>query len=397
MSDKSKIITFNFIVFIVLGSTVAQVATQITMPILPVMASAFHVSPGLVQLSITSYLLGMAISGIFLGYLSDFLGRRRIMLFALLVSAVGTLCCMAASNVYFVIFGRFIQGIGLSGVWIISRAITRDKSIGAQLARLFSVLAILDVLIICVSPLIGGLFQKYFGWRSVFGVFFIYTALVALMTCIFDGVNSSAPDERQKLSGLFHSLAQLMKNKLFQPFNISAGCIYASHMVYASVGSFLFEKKLGLSPTQFGSVAMFISIAYIFGAFLNSKLVMHLSMQKILFMALGLMWFSILFLMLYVSRTGLSLHGLLIFVILDAIAGSIILLNGITMALSSVEKKIGTCSAFMSTSQFIIGGVFSAVMSCFTIDSVMPLVAVSAVLAFIISIMSMVATYPKRD
>ena len=46
------------------------------------------------------------------GYISDYFGRRKILILSTSISSVGTLMCLAAPNVYALIIGRLIQGLG---------------------------------------------------------------------------------------------------------------------------------------------------------------------------------------------------------------------------------------------------------------------------------------------
>lgn len=393
---NNKSFGIGFILFLVLSSTVAQVATQITTPLLPLIAKDFLVSAGLVQRSISAYLLGMALSGIFLGYLSDYFGRRKIMLIALIFGCLGTGCCIFAKDVTFLIIGRFIQGIGLSGVWIISRAITRDISVGSELARIFSLLTMLDVVIICLSPLLGGVIESHFGWRAVFIVFLVYNLLVILATFCVKSKLKRADIPFPGLSSLFRPIVQLLKNKTFLFFNGIVSAVYAIQVTYSAIGTFIFQNDLGLSATQFGLVALLISVAYIFGAFINSRIVAYLSIKKIFIIAIAMMWGGLAILLSVCLFIKLSLSIMLVFVVLGSIAGSIIMINGLTMALSSVDTDIGSSSAVMSTSQFIAGFIFTAAISFFDAKSIIPFTFILAFLAVIITILSLTASFPEK-
>lgn len=394
---NNKSFGIGFILFLVLGSTVAQVATQITTPLLPIIAKDFAVGAGLVQRSISAYLLGMALSGIILGYLSDYFGRRRVMLAALLLGVLGTGCCIFAQNVIFLIIGRFIQGVGLSGVWIISRAITRDISVGSQLAKIFSLLTMLDVLIICLSPLLGGIIESHFGWRFVFVIFLSYNLVVMLAAFCIKSKLKQPNVPFPGLYGLFKPMLQLLKNKTFLFFNGIVSAVYAIQVTYSAVGTFIFQNDLGLSATEFGLVALLISIAYIFGAFINSRIVSYLSIKTIFILAIIMMWIGLAILLSVCFFIKLSLAVMLVFVVLGSVAGSIVMINGLTMALSSVDKDIGSSSAVMSTCQFIAGFIFTGLISFFDAKSIIPFTCILAFLAIIITILSLTADFPEKS
>ncbi|HCY38681.1 MAG TPA: hypothetical protein DHV02_02360, partial [Neisseriales bacterium] len=182
MSEQSR---FKFIFFIVVTSSIGQIAAEVYIPSLPYISRDFQVSSSLTQLSIAVFLFGMSLPGILFGYISDFFGRRKILLIATSLSGCGTLLCLMAPNIYVLILGRFIQGLGFSGVGSLSRAILRDRMSGVELARYVSYLAMITVLAIDISPFIGGFLQEYFGWRPIFALLLVYNLLAIYLSYQF--------------------------------------------------------------------------------------------------------------------------------------------------------------------------------------------------------------------
>jgi len=139
MINKQQI---KFFAFVVIISTIGQMSAEVYVPSLPYIAREFNVSDSLVQLSISYFLLGMGITAIFFGYISDFIGRRKILLISSIISSIGTFICCAAPNIYWLIIGRLCQGVGFSGVSGMGNAILRDKFHGVEYAKYLSYLGI---------------------------------------------------------------------------------------------------------------------------------------------------------------------------------------------------------------------------------------------------------------
>ena len=72
----------------------------------------FSISNSLTQLSIAVFYLVWQCGNIF-GYISDYFGRRKILILSTSISSVGTLMCVVAPNIYILIIGRLIQGLAL--------------------------------------------------------------------------------------------------------------------------------------------------------------------------------------------------------------------------------------------------------------------------------------------
>src|SRR5262249_57529802 len=88
--------------------------------------------------------------------------------FGLAFFTVGSIGCGAAPSIGWLIFFRFVQGIGASSVMVIPRAIIRDLHTGVEATRLMA----LVMLVLSVSPILapvtGSALIVPFGWRAVF-------------------------------------------------------------------------------------------------------------------------------------------------------------------------------------------------------------------------------------
>lgn len=129
----------GFFAFIVLLGTIAQISAEIIAPSLPFMAKEFAVGESIVQLTVSCYILGMAIPAIMFGVLGDIVGRRRVLLVGSSISMCGSLICVVAPNIYMVILGRVIQGIGFGGVSGMGYTLVMDKYKGIELAKFASI------------------------------------------------------------------------------------------------------------------------------------------------------------------------------------------------------------------------------------------------------------------
>jgi DHA1 family bicyclomycin/chloramphenicol resistance-like MFS transporter len=68
--------------------------------------------------------------------ISDAIGRKRILFTGIVIYFLGSLLCFTTQSFEWFLVGRFIQGIGVSGPYVASISIVRDKYSGAQMAVL---------------------------------------------------------------------------------------------------------------------------------------------------------------------------------------------------------------------------------------------------------------------
>lgn len=89
----------------------------------------------LVQLSLTSCLIGLAVGQIIVGPISDARGRKIPLLISLSLFALSSLFCALAPNISLLIAARFLQGFTAAAGLVISRAVVRDVFDGRELTK----------------------------------------------------------------------------------------------------------------------------------------------------------------------------------------------------------------------------------------------------------------------
>ena len=109
------------------------------------------------QLTLTACVAGLALGQLVFGPLSDRLGRKRLLVGAMLTYAVASLLCASAPSVGALIALRFVQGLAGAGGIVIARAhVGRDLHSGAAAVRLFSSLMLVTGLAPILAPVFGG-------------------------------------------------------------------------------------------------------------------------------------------------------------------------------------------------------------------------------------------------
>ena len=130
----------------VLGTLAAFAPLSIDMylPALPDIAKDLYTTPSLVQLSLTFFLFGLSFGQLLVGPISDVRGRRKPLLIGLIIYFVASLLCAFSQSIWGLIILRFIQGMAGSAGIVISRAIVRDMYSGSELTKFFSLLALIN-------------------------------------------------------------------------------------------------------------------------------------------------------------------------------------------------------------------------------------------------------------
>lgn len=130
--DNSKI---YLLVLLGLLTAFGPFVTDMYLPTLPAMTDFFHTSSSMVQMGLTTSMIGLAAGQLLFGPLSDKYGRRTPLLTAMWLFIGSTLLCIFASDIRQFVTARFLQGIAGSGGIVISRSVATDRFGGRDLAR----------------------------------------------------------------------------------------------------------------------------------------------------------------------------------------------------------------------------------------------------------------------
>ena len=160
--------TFALTALLAAMTAIGPLTTDMYLPSLPDIAHKLDASTAQVQLTISSYLIGFAFGQIVYGPVSDRHGRKPVLIAAVALYCLATLACALSTSIEMLIVGRFVQAIGGAGGIVLARAIVRDLYSGARAGRELSLMGAVMALAPVCAPLLGGVLQTGFGWRSVF-------------------------------------------------------------------------------------------------------------------------------------------------------------------------------------------------------------------------------------
>lgn len=156
------------------------------MPGLSALGQDFGVSDAMTYQTLSTYLMAFAFSSLFVGAISDALGRKAVMVGGLILYALTCALCALSPNYTVFLTSRILMGLFASGGAVLAMAITRDLYDDIQAQELTSLIAIIFALAPAFSPIIGGWFVVLAGWRSVFWFLMgLKSAIINLFKCTY--------------------------------------------------------------------------------------------------------------------------------------------------------------------------------------------------------------------
>jgi Bcr/CflA subfamily drug resistance transporter len=352
------------------------VGQDIFIPEVPKLTTLFHTTPGLVQLTLSLFMLAVGIGQLIIGPLSDRFGRKSIVLLSIALYTVGSLAAVLIESIDVLIFARILQGFGACGMMVCAFAIVRDLSEGNESAQIYSYLNGAIAISPLLAPLAGGYLDVSFGWRAPF--FFLAALGVAIFIAIALLLSESIKEKNKNasLTGSFRDYMRVIKNRQFFTFNFISASALASFFTFFSVSPYILINLLHVSETHFGYYFAIIGIMFFIGSIGAGKLSLTLGINKVALVGSMLFFLSGVIMLLWTLLIGTSLWSFLIPTALAGIGGAFMMGAGAGGALEPFPDIAGTAAALLGASEFLLAALVGTVALLRPVTSNMPLAIV---------------------
>ncbi|WP_226995667.1 multidrug effflux MFS transporter [Gordonia phthalatica] len=357
-TSTRRAIPVPMLLTLALLAAIAPLAIDMYLPGLPVLGDDLHASQATVQLTLTTFMLGLAAGQLLMGPMSDSLGRRRpLILGTVLLVAAGIGCAVAPSIAVLIVF-RFVQGLtGGIGV-VVARAVIADRTSGDRSAKLFSIMMIITSAAPVVAPLLGGALIGPIGWR---GIFVVLTGLaVVMLLSVLAFVPETLPTERRhpfQAGTIAHNMRAVLGNRRYLGYTLAFAIGFGGMFAYISASPFVIQEYMGFSPGAFSILFAINAVGIGIAGTVNTKLVGRVRPQRLLAVGVALL-VTVGIAMILAVTLAPGVHWLLL-VLMFCLTSSFGLTagNATALALGEVRERAGTGSAVLGTLQFVVGAI----------------------------------------
>lgn len=283
-------VTPTLVAALAILAMVGPIATDMYLPGFPGMRDDLVTTPAAVQLTLSLFMLGMATGQLFWGPLSDAIGRRGPLLVAATLFVIASGVAALADSIELLVVMRFVQGfVGTAGV-VIGRAVARDLSSGAELARLFSVIGIVMGIAPIAAPILGGLLIESIGWR---GVLWVVTAIALVMAVVAALLVPESLTDDRRVAGsarqFFGSLGGILRDIPFLGYVGVSIFTFGVVFAYISGSSVVLQEVYGLTSLQFTLCFAVNMVGMMVVGILNTRLVGRMGPARLLAIGLGVL------------------------------------------------------------------------------------------------------------
>jgi DHA1 family bicyclomycin/chloramphenicol resistance-like MFS transporter len=254
-------------VALVLACGIGPVALDMYLPAMPAMEQSLHTSASTIQLTVTCYIVGMALGQLFAGPISDGTGRRWALLAPALVFTAASGVAASTHEVTLLLGVRALQGAAAGAAIVVGRAVVGDMYRGDDLAARLGTMVVIVQIGPVVAPVLGSAILGVGSWRAIF---WAMTAVGAVMTAwIAVGVPETLPRQERHGRGLTQTLLRmrtLLRDWEYLKHVVVACAMVFGFFVYLGGSSFVLHAVYGVSASQYAVVFGSNAAAMVIGA-----------------------------------------------------------------------------------------------------------------------------------
>jgi len=372
---KSRLSQFEFVALMASLMSIVALAIDALLPALNHIANDIGIQKTADnQLLITMIFLGLGLGQLLFGPISDSLGRKPIVFLGFAIFIIASFICIYATDLNTMIFGRILQGIGLSAPRTISIAMVRDSYSGDYMARIMSFITVVFILVPIVAPAMGKFVLDHYNWRAIFYIQLFFSIIVSLWFWIRQPETLLQSQRIKFTSRIFaDGFKELMKYKRTIGFTIISGFITGSFMVYLSTAQQIFQLQYNLTE-EFPFIFAGLAISVGFATFLNGTLVLKYGMEKLITIAISAFFIiSLIYLVLYYNSPNPSITVLLIFFASQFFAIGFLFGNLRALAMEPVGHIAGIASAITGFISTMMAVPISTFIGKFVTQTALPL------------------------
>ncbi len=343
-------------------TALGPLALNIIMPSMPGLPDVFQSDYATVQLTLSVYLIGFAVSQLAYGPLSDRFGRRPVMLAGLSVFVLASVVCLAAPTVEVLIAGRLLQGMGSCAGMVLARAIVRDMHDRERSATLIAYITMAMVVAPMLAPLIGGYLDEWVGWWASFlftavaGVAVLATAVVALHE------TNHNPQPMPGIGGLLVGFRRLLAMPVFTGYAVQTAVTSAAFFGFLGGAPYVIVEIMDRPPREYGLYFLTNAAGYMLGNLVAGKASARIGIDRMIGYGVCLSLAAALVMVALALQGMVTPMAVFAPMVLFAVGNGFSIPTGVAGAVSVNPKLAGTASGLAGFLQMGLGAAASAVV-----------------------------------
>jgi MFS transporter, DHA1 family, multidrug resistance protein len=326
-----------------------------------------------IQYVISVFLAGTGIGALFHGPLSDRFGRKPVLVWAVLASAIFSFACSFSNSFAMLLTMRFLHGLSAAAASVLVASIIRDKFEGDAMAKRMSTIFLVFMIVPIIAPTLGQFILLFAGWRTIFDVMAFMCIAAALWT-IRRLPETLKPENviPIQLKPLTKAWKTVVLHRGAAGYMLGAGIVQGALFGFLNSSQQAFDKVFGAAEfftTGFAIVAMGIAVSN----FTNARIVERFGARRVSQAAL------LVFITLGLLQLGAAIYAptsmvlFLIFLTGNMAMVGFIGSNFSSIAMSPFGAVAGAASSFQTFTKTILAASIGALIGQQFDGSVVPI------------------------
>lgn len=374
-------------------SAFAPFATDMYLSGFPAIARELHTDVAHVQLSLSSFFLGLCVGQLLYGPMTDAWGRRGPLLAGIWLFTAASLLLVLSPRVEMLIGVRALQAIGGCAGMIVARAVIQDLMEPREAARTLSTMMMVQGMGPVLAPLLGGWLLALAGWRSVF----VFLALFGgtCLVWVWRGLPETLPAERRRalhLGDTLRTFGRLLRTPGFMLPALTGATAMAAMFAYIAGSPHVFMQLHGVSQQHYGWLFAFNAVGMVIAGRVNALLLRRLLPTAVLRVAVCMMAAAALLLLILRDSTALAWLIAPLFVCIGCVP--MVAANSVAMAMGVGRFAAGSASSLVGALQFGLAALASGLVGALDDGTALPM---TAVMLSCTGVSAVLAWWPRRS
>ncbi|MFP3018273.1 MAG: MFS transporter [Candidatus Tisiphia sp.] len=279
----------NLFITILIMEVLAGAEVDLFVPSFPDLQDTFNLSTFKVEFLLGINLIAHCVTSLIVGNLGDRFGRKLIIIIGLIIFIIGSSFCTFALNYYMLLFGRFLQGIGISGVAVLGYVVLADLYSVKQQQKMMGTLNGAISLAMAFAPVVGSYVNFLLSWRGNFAILLIFGLFCLISGVLF--IPKGQVNYNVKISLKEYGLVFKSRKAIY--YIITLLMLFQGYWVFIGIAPILYMRDLGVSIQQFGFYQGAMAAVFSAVSFSSSYLLKNFGQKKCFF-------FSILMLVAFI-------------------------------------------------------------------------------------------------
>ena len=266
---------------LIINSILISLTTDIHLPALPLMQKELNATAFQCQLVLMIFMIGAIFARLVWGPLSDFYGRRKVLLFTLFLQVVAQTGLVMSNNIETLIFWRAFQSLGSGIITVIGTAIIADSFKGTHCAKYIGLHEMAFPIGFVIAPIIGAaLLDMTNDWKAGFNFMWFVLVFCFLMTYVLIPETNQNLQSVSRASASFKMYIKLIKNKIFVTYSLILGLTIGMYMTFSICSPFIYIVGMSLSVDEYAFMTFIPMLVNIISALVYRHFVMQQGINR---------------------------------------------------------------------------------------------------------------------